>query len=135
MPKNDWEGSSHFFPSPRIRWATPEAFEEGDQEASLTVHGTGFIPYSFVRLNGEKLETEFVSERELRAEVPPELLETGTYAVTVENPDFGWGSNLARGAGDIAHLGIRGPISNEFLVLVKPQGGSAIFPHPREQTR
>ncbi len=135
IPKNDWEGSSHFFPSPRIRWATPEAFEEGERGARLTVHGTGFIPYSFVRLNGEKLQTEFVNEQELQAEVPSELLEAGTYAVTVENPDFGWGSNLARGAGDIAHLGIRGPISNEFLVLVKPQGGAPIFPHPREQTR
>ena len=135
IPFNGSEQSSHFFPSPRIRWATPEAFEEGERGARLTVHGTGFIPYSFVRLNGEKLQTEFVNEQELQAEVPSALLEAGTYAATVENPDFGWGSIFARGASDISHLGVRGPISNEFLVLVKPQGGAPIFPHPREQTR
>ena len=132
IPTNDWEGSSHFFPSPRIRRVSPEAFVEGASDAVLTVQGTGFIPYSFVRLNGQKLKTQFVEQFQLSAEVPSDLLKTGTYAVTVENPDFGWGSNLARGAGDISHLGIRDHISNEFLVLVKPAGGVAIFPHPRE---
>ena len=135
IPTNDWEGSSHFFPSPRIRFASPEAFVEGASDATLTVNGTGFIPYSFVRLGGQSLPTEFISGFELRAQVPAELLRMGTYAVTVENPDFGWGSNLARGAGDISHLGPRGYISNEFLVLVKPAGGTAIHPHPRESAR
>jgi len=132
IPTNDWEGSSHFFPSPRIRWASPEAFLENARDATLTVHGTGFIPYSFVRLNGQKLKTHFVDEFQVTAEIPPEMLKAGTYAVTVENPDFGWGSNLARGAGDISHLGVQDPISNEFLVLVKPAGDAPIFPHPRE---
>jgi hypothetical protein len=131
IPTNDWEGSSHFFPSPRIRLASPEAFVEGASDAVLTVQGTGFIPYSFVRLNGQKLKTQFVDGFQLSAEVPADLLKTGTYAVTVENPDFGWGSNLARGAADISHLGIRDHISNEFLVLVKPAGGTEILPHPR----
>ncbi len=135
IPKNDPYDSSHYFPSPRIRWASPEALVEGAQRATLTVHGTGFIPYSFVRLNGQTLETTFVDPFQLTAEVPPELLEPGTYAVTVENPDFAWGTIYARGASDIAHLGIRPPISNEVLVLVKPQGGAPIFPHPREQSR
>ncbi len=135
IPKNDWEGSNHFFPSPRIRWASPEAFVAGAQGSILTVHGTGFIPYSFVLLNGQKLPTNFVDGFQLTAEVPPQLLRPGTYAVTVENPDFGWGSNLARGASDISHLGIRGNVSNEFLVLVKPQGGTPIFSHPREAGR
>ena len=134
IPKNDWEGSSHFFPSPRIRWAAPEALEAGAPGAVITIEGTGFIPYSSVRWNANQLKTEFVGRFQLRAEVPAELLQPGTYSVTVENPDFGWGSNLANGAGDISHLGIRGPISNEFLVLVKPKGGTPIFPHPREAT-
>ena len=135
IPMNESDDSSHYFPSPRIRWASPEALVAGEQGATLTVHGTGFIPYSFVRLNGQTLETTFVDPFQLTAAVPPELLEPGTYAVTVENPDFAGGTIFARGATDIAHMGIRPPISNEFLVLVKPQGGSAIFPHPREQTR
>ncbi len=98
----------------------------------MTVHGTGFIPYSFVQLDGRKLKTNFVDGFQLTADVPADLLQQGTYAVTVENPDFGWGSNLARGASDIAHLGHRNNLSNEFLVMVKPQGGAPIFPHPRE---
>ncbi len=52
------------------------------------------------------------------------------YVVTVENPNFAWGT--INGAFDLSHLGIRDRISNEFLVLVKPQGGAPIFPHPRE---
>lgn len=126
------EHSSHYFPSPRIRWATPEALVAGASGATLTVRGTGFIPYSIVSLNGHKLKTQFEDQFQLRAEVPVQLLTPGTYAVTVENPDFAWGSTNAPGGGDIDHLGVRGPVSNKFLVLVKPKGGVPTFPHPRE---
>ena len=129
--KNDPFDSSHFFPSPRIRWATPEALV-AETQATLTVQGTGFIPYSFIQLNGQKLKTNFVDVFQLTAEVPANLLEPGTYAITVENPDFAWGTIFARGASDISHLGIQDNVSNEFLVLVKPSGGAPIFPHPRE---
>ena len=131
IPKNDTEGTSHLFPSPRILWASPEAFVEGMQ-ATLTVHGTGFIPYSIVQFNGRKLKTNFIDGFQLAAEVPAKLLEPGTYAVTVENPDFAWGTHNARGAWDLWPLGIRDHVSNKFLVLVKPIGGAPIFPHPRE---
>ena len=130
MPKTEWEGSSHYFPSPRIQSAFPEAFVAGMSGATLTVHGTGFIPYSFVRFNGQKLKTNFLDRSQLAAELPVNFLKPGTYAVTVENPDFAWGTTS--GASDLSHLGIRDRISNEFLVLVKPQGGAPIFPHPRE---
>ncbi len=132
IPFNGWEQSSHFFPSPRIQWASPEALVEGAQGATLTVHGTGFIPYSFVRFNGQNLKTSFIDRLQLTAEVPANLLRPGTYAVTVENPEFGSGTIYAAGASDLSHLGMRDRISNEFLVLVKPQGGAPIFPHPRE---
>ncbi|MBI4482819.1 MAG: amidohydrolase family protein [Acidobacteria bacterium] len=132
IPKNDPEQSSHFFPSPRVRWVSPEVLSEGAQEATLTVKGTGFIPYSFVRLNGQKLKTHFADEFQLTAQVPQELLKPGTYVVTVENPDFGWGTVYARGASDLVHLGIRDHVSNEFLVLVKPKGGAAMVPHSRQ---
>jgi len=135
IPENVPYDSRLFFPSPRIQWASPEAILEGAQNATLTVHGTGFIPYSFVRFNGQQLKTTFVDEFQLTAELPPKLLEPGTYAITVENPDFAWGTIYASGASDLAHLGIRDYISNEFLVLVKPQGGAPIFPHPREASK
>jgi hypothetical protein len=57
-------------------------------------------------------------------------LRPGTYAVTVENPDFAWGTTYARGASDIVNLGIRDRISNEFLVMVKPKGGQPIYLPP-----
>ncbi|MEE8160794.1 MAG: amidohydrolase family protein [Acidobacteriota bacterium] len=127
LPKNAWQDSSHFFPSPRIRWVSPEALVEGTRGATLTVDGTGLMPYSFVRWNGRKLKTSFIDGYELTAEVPDELLKPGTYAITVENPDFAWGTIQARGASDLSHLGILDHISNEFLVLVKFQGGAPIL--------
>lgn len=132
IPNNYWQDTSHYFPSPRIRLASPEALVEGMQGANVTVHGTGFIPYSFVRWNGQKLKTQFTDRFQLTAELPANLLKPGTYAVTVENPDFAWGTIYASGGSDLSHLGIRDRISNEFLVLVKPQGGAPIFSHPRE---
>jgi hypothetical protein len=119
LPKNYAEDSSHFFPSPRIQSVSPGYLTEGSTAATLKVQGTGLIPYSFVRWNGEKLKTEFVSENELVARVPKEFLRGGTHSVTVENPDFAWGTIFARGASDLVHLGMRDNISNESLVLVR----------------
>jgi len=121
IPQPESEQSSHFFPSPQIKTISPQTFREttGVADATLTVSGTGLIPYSLVRWNEKVLETEFVSETELKARVPKELLgHIGKHVITVENPDFGYGSIFARGASDIAHLGVRGHISNEINVLV-----------------
>jgi hypothetical protein len=124
IPKSDPEQSSHFFPSPRIKTASPVMLTEGEGDATLKVEGTGFVPYSFVRWNAQKLTTEYVSDKTLEARVPARLLKAGTYAVTVENPDFAHGSIFGRGASDIAHLGIRDRISNEFMVMVKFSSGA-----------
>jgi imidazolonepropionase-like amidohydrolase len=118
IPKTDPEQSSHFFPSPRIKEVTPVTLVEGGAAATLKVTGTGFIPYSFVLWNGEKVATEFVSTDELNATIPSDLVRPGSYPISVENPDFAWGSIYARGASDIAHLGIQDNVSNEVLVMV-----------------
>lgn len=131
IPSIAWEDSSHFFPSPRIRSVAPDALAE-ETAASIAVRGSGFIPYSYVRWNGKRLKTEFVSETELKAEVPPELAKLGSYPITVENPDFGVGSIYASGATDIGHLGVRPPVSNELVILVKSKAVAPIFPHPQE---
>ena len=119
LPKTDLEQSSHFFPSPRIRTVSPGTLVERSKPVTLKVDGTGFMPVSFVSWNGQKLQTTFVTHSELLAVLPGDVLKPGTFAVTVENPDFAWGSIYARGASDIAHLGIRDHVSNEFLVMVK----------------
>ena len=120
LPNKTFVDTSHFFWSPRIRRASPDVLAKGAPGATIEVNGTGFIPYSFVRFNGKKMQTEYVSAFRLRAEIPSKLLETGTYAITVENPDFAWGTIYAPGGQDLSHLGIRDRISNEALVMVKP---------------
>ena len=110
IPSNDPEASSHYFQSPRIRQASLE-------RATLAVQGTGFIPYSLVVLDGQKLKTEFVDEFHLRATVPAEFLKRGTLPVTVENPNFG--AVAVRGTPDLSQLGILDHVSNPFALLVK----------------
>jgi len=118
FPKTTPMGTSHFFPSPRILAASPGTFRKGSEQI-LKVEGTGFIPYSFIVWNGKKLKTEFVSEFELTAKIPDELLEKiGTATITIESPDFATGTVSAPGASDIAHLGARNNISNEIKVIV-----------------
>ena len=131
LPRNEWEDTQHMFPSPELRWASPAAVVEGSMGTSLTVHGTGFIPYSMIRFNGHKLKTTFVSRSQLRAELPAGLLVPGTFHVDVENPDFAWGTIMAPAY--LYPLGVRNYISNPFLVLVKPKGGAPIHPHFREK--
>ena len=79
IPKTDPEQSSHFFPSPRIKSASPITLVEGEADPIVKVQGTGFIPYSFILWNGHKLKTDFISEDELQARIPPELLKAGAY--------------------------------------------------------
>ena len=122
IPRNYPEDSSHYFPSPEIQTVTPGALQAGTPGAVLTITGTGFIPYSVAQLAGVSLETDWVSTTELRAHVPGELLKSGTHVVTVENPDFGWGSVSV--GGHLAHLGIRNHVSNAFLLLVTLQSGA-----------
>lgn len=122
LPRNYAEDSSHYFPSPEIRSATPSTVEAGADGTVVTITGTGFIPYSTVQFDGVKVKTVWLSTKELRAHVPRELLRPGTYGLRVKNPDFGWGS-VSVGS-HLAHLGIRDHLSNEFLVLVKFAAGA-----------
>lgn len=119
IPKTTPFQSSHFFPSPRIKAVSPGKIDLGDEEVTLVVEGTGFLPYSFVRWGERLLETQFVNEYQLQAAVPNELLDgIGTFDITVENPDFAWGTIYAKGASDLVHLGIRDRISNVRKIMV-----------------
>jgi outer membrane protein assembly factor BamB len=56
----------------------------------LTVLGQGFAPSASVRWNGTALQTTYVSELELQAQVPAsDIVSTGTAAVTVQNSTGG----------------------------------------------
>ncbi len=106
------ESSSHYFPSPRIR----QAMLEG---ATVTVEGAGFIPYSFVVLNGRKLQTEFIDEWQLKADVPADLLQPGMFPVTVENPNFATVRVPATAPG-LSQSRTLDHVSNSYSLLVKP---------------
>ena len=118
IPSDQREASSHYFPSPRIRRASLEAVTDGTSGATVTVRGTGFIPYSFVLLDGKKLQTEFIDEFQLRANVPAELLQSGTFPVTVENPNYG--AVWVRGNPNLSRFRILDHVSNAFLLLLQP---------------
>lgn len=122
VPNPQWESGGHYFPPPRIRQVSPASIVAGARGATLTIRGTGFIPYSLVLFNGEKLTTNFVDEFQLTAEVPAKLLTPGTFSVIVENPDYG--SGRARGAPDLSQLEVLDHVSNAFLILVGPGVGN-----------
>ena len=106
------ESSSHYFPSPRIR----QAMLEG---TTVTVEGAGFIPYSFAVLNGRKLQTEFIDEWQLQADVPADLLQPGMFPVTVENPNFATVRVPATAPG-LSQSRALDHVSNSYSLLVTP---------------
>ena len=65
------------------------------------------------------------------AEIPATLLQRGSHEITVENPDFAFGTTDDAEAEDLFHLGVRPRISNAFLIIVKPPG-APISIHPNE---
>ena len=73
----------------------PSIVNVGGQGFVLTVLGQGFMPSAVVQWNGTALQTAYVSELELQAQLPAaNLASIGTAAVTVQNS----GSGAAAGA-------------------------------------
>jgi hypothetical protein len=73
---------------------SPEAVAEGSSSLTLTVRGKEFLSSSVVRFGDRLLKTEKVSDTELRAIVPEELLRTvGSYPIRVETLPPEWGSS------------------------------------------
>lgn len=66
---------------------SPASASAGASDFELTVTGVGFKDGAKVRFNGSEVETTFVSETELTANVPADLIaNAGEVAVTVVNP-------------------------------------------------
>ena len=127
LEKPEPETSGHFFPSPVITWISPEALTTESSPARLSLRGSGFIPYSLINFGGNNLETRYLGSTHIEVDIPPSLLQRGTYDVTVENPDFAYG----RATTDLFHLGVLPRISNVHKIIVKPPG-IPISPHPNE---
>ncbi len=77
--------------APRITSLIPASAAAGGPQFTLTVLGSGFNPASLagssvVRWNGAALQTTYISASEVRAVVPPGLIEQPTTAsITVDN--------------------------------------------------
>jgi hypothetical protein len=84
-------------PTPEVTAVSPASAQWGATGVTLAVTGTGFRRESVVRWDQTPLTTTYVSGRELRAEVPDELLKTGgVHAVTVATPAPGGGTSAAQ---------------------------------------
>ena len=65
---------------------TPYAVTQGTGPITVSIKGKGFWPFHYALLNGEELETKFISRRELQAVIPADAIrEPGMYLVTVKS--------------------------------------------------
>jgi IPT/TIG domain/Galactose oxidase, central domain/Kelch motif len=80
-------------PNPSISQISPSSIPSG-AAATLIVTGGNFVPTSKVTLDGQALQTSFVSSSKLQATVPasPAVL-SGNHAVAVVNPAPGGGTS------------------------------------------
>ena len=86
------EGS--FVPNPFLISMSPAAVSAGGPSFTLTVNGTNFQPGSQINFYSTPLVTTFVSDSQLRAEVPSTLIITaGKRPISVTNPGNGGTSN------------------------------------------
>ncbi|MEE8161415.1 MAG: amidohydrolase family protein [Acidobacteriota bacterium] len=108
IPRPDPERTSHLFPSPVIGKLIPRVTREGSGDLEIQIQGTGFIPYSSVRFNGQPISSTFVDRFTLGAVIPADLLgQVGTYPIVVANPTGPTGTITAPGQTALAVLGVR----------------------------
>lgn len=81
-------------PIPRIATLNPEAATAGGPGFTLIVNGTGFVPGSVVRFNGQERLTDFGSENLIVAQIlASDIAAGGVAQVTVVNPAPGGGTS------------------------------------------
>jgi hypothetical protein len=74
-------------PAPAITSLQPDASAAGSSDLTLEVNGSGFVPGSVVRWNGDERPTTFVGPERLNASIPAaDLASGGSVPVTVFNP-------------------------------------------------
>jgi outer membrane protein assembly factor BamB len=73
----------------------PSVATAGSPAFALTVLGQGFVPSAVVQWNGTALQTTYVSELELQAQIPAsDIASVGTAAITVQNSRGGPSASL-----------------------------------------
>ena len=85
-------------PVPSISSLSPSTVVVGGAAFTLTVNGSNFVSGAVVRWNGSDRTSAFVSENQLRAEIPASDIATiAPVSVTVFNPSPGGGTSNAMG--------------------------------------
>ena len=75
---------------PQISYITPNSIDQEEKGFTMTVNGSNFVYGSEVRFNGITKHTIFISDNELKVEVPAtDILYEGEYLVYVYNPIMG----------------------------------------------
>ncbi|HKZ80263.1 MAG TPA: IPT/TIG domain-containing protein, partial [Pyrinomonadaceae bacterium] len=83
-------------PFPNVSTMNPTSKMAGDAGFTLTITGSGFVPVSEVRCNGQARSTSYVSPTQLTAQIPSSDIATaGTLNMTVFNPTPGGGTSSA----------------------------------------
>jgi hypothetical protein len=119
IPRPDPERTSHLFTSPVINSVSPRMARDGDADTTITIAGSGFLPYSTAYFKDTPLKTTFKSRSSLSAVIPARLLtEVGTFPVHVENPEGPVGTITATGQQALAVLGERDEKSNPMNFMV-----------------
>lgn len=81
-------------PDPAITSVAPSSIPAGSPATELTVLGSGFVPASSARWNGDPRTTVYVSATELRATLSaPDLAAMGSGTLKVRNPAPGGGNS------------------------------------------
>jgi IPT/TIG domain/Kelch motif len=81
-------------PVPTVTSVNPNSVGAGASDTTITVTGSGFISSSVVKLNGQSLNTTFVSATQLTAVIPSGNLAVGAVSnITVSNPQPGGGTS------------------------------------------
>ncbi len=79
-------------PGPIITSVDPPNVMAGGEAFELTVDGSGFVPASEVRWNGDGRSTTYVDSQRLRASIlASDIADAGTAQVTVQSPQPGGG--------------------------------------------
>jgi outer membrane protein assembly factor BamB len=98
----------------------PSIVTAGGPAFVLTVLGQGFLPSASVRWNGSALQTTYVSELEVQAQVPAsDIASTGTAAVTVQNSSGG-------GTTTALTLKIAAPAPDAVSLQITPDHAGAV---------
>jgi len=84
-------------PTPILNWLSPTQADQGGTVFTLTANGESFVANSSINWNGIPLQTRYIHDGELQAEVGAELLlQPGLVNITVSNPPPGGGISNGR---------------------------------------